>query len=129
MKVPGYLLAPSRPCESPTIVSFERRAIVERINVEDRSGVVRLRVSERQATVLIERRLVDVRGKARIMALRLKPGVAVAAVNAALRVGMRSALPIAEDCRTVRREIVAGGTVFEAAHVSAWDDGRGDATD
>lgn len=53
--------------------------------------------------------------------VRLAPGVSVAAVNAALRDGIRDRLPVAEDNRTIARDGLAS---FKHVRTMQWDDGR-----
>ena len=81
-------------------------------------------VTETQARSLLALALTDPICKRRrgvIVGLRVKAGVSVAAINAALRAGAGNKLPIAEDNRTVRR---VSQTAYEPHHVQAWDDGR-----
>lgn len=78
-------------------------------------------MTEREAVVLIERQMVEQRGRGRVTSLVLRNGIAIAAIHAALRLGMRDRLPVAEDSRTVR---LVPGLAFtyepHPKHVRAW---------
>jgi hypothetical protein len=111
------------------IYTVSRLAPVEHLNIMPRSGDEPLkRVTENQARSLMALALVDPVCKSRrgiIVALRIRLGVSVADINAALRLKGNNKLPIAEDNRTIRRVYVAGGGVYyEPMHVGEWDDGR-----
>jgi hypothetical protein len=103
---------------------------VEHLNLMPRSGDEPLkRVTENQARSLLALALVDPICRSRrgvIVGLRIRLGVSVAAINAALRHGAGNQLPIAEDNRTVRRVIDRGVTYYEQYHTEAWNDGRSD---
>jgi hypothetical protein len=106
-----------------------RIAAVEYLSLMPRQGTEPLRrVTESQARSLLALALVDPICRSRrgvIVGLRVRLGVSVAAINAALRQGAGNRLPVAEDNRTVRRVSVAGGGVYhEPIHVDEWDDGR-----
>ena len=81
-------------------------------------------VTEVQARSLLALALVDPICRSRrgvIVGLRIRLGVSVATINAALRQGAGNKLPIAEDNRTVRRVMAS---TFEHIRTAAWDDGR-----
>lgn len=77
--------------------------------LHERGGLIELKFTRRQ----------------KLVAVRLCNGVALAHVNAALRIGMKDRLPIAEDSRTV--EIEQGlKTTFRFVRTAAWSPlGRG----
>jgi hypothetical protein len=82
------------------------------------------RVTDTQARSLLALALVDPICKSRrgvIVGLRVRLGVSVAAITAALRQGAGNRQPVAEDNRTWRR--VMASTV-EHVRTAAWDDGR-----
>jgi hypothetical protein len=96
----------------------------ETLPLEDGSGVVRMKVREKQASQLIEEQYVDPIGKKRIIALKLRPGVALATVSAVLHRGITARLPRADDSRTVIQVPIQGGAYYEQIHVEAWKDNR-----
>lgn len=106
---------------------MSRIAAVEYLSLLPRQGAEPIRrVTETQARSLLALALVDPICKSRrgvIVGLRVRLGVSVAAINAALRLGGGNKLPIAEDNRTVRRVLAS---TFEFVRTAAWDDGRGD---
>ncbi len=114
------------PSHSPTILTFWRASVVERLPLLPVQGEEPERIlTEPQARSLLALGLIEAVGRGRtIRALRIRSGVAVAEINTALRHGAGSRLPIAADNRTVRRVSEPGGTYFEPQHVAAWDDGR-----
>ena len=109
------------------IYTVTRLPAVEHLNLMPRQGDEPIRrVAEPQARSLLALGLVDPICRSRrgvIVALRVRLGVSVAAINAALRHGMGNQVPIAEDNRTVA---IAAGCVatFEFVRTKAWDDGR-----
>ena len=112
-----------------TLITVTRIAAVEYLSIMPRQGQEALRrVTEAQARSLLALALVEPICRSRrgvIVALRIKPGVSVAAINAALRAGAGNRLPVAEDSRTVRPKSYSGhGITFEQIHVDEWDDGR-----
>lgn len=119
---------PDLPFSAPTPIFMIRRvAVVERLPIVPRTGDQPIRtVTEPQARSLMAMGLIEPVGRGRfIRALRIRAGVSIAAINAALRVGAGNRLPVAEDNRTVRRVGVAGGGIYhEPIHVAEWDDGR-----
>jgi hypothetical protein len=112
------------------IYTVRRIAAVEYLSLFPRQGDEPIRrVTETQARSLLALALVDPICRSRrgvIVGLRVRLGVSVAAINAALRQGMGNQLPIAEDNQTVIRRTVRGGAYYEPHHVDAWDDGRSD---
>lgn len=71
--------------------------------LHERGGLIELKFNRRQ----------------KLVSVRLCNGVALAHINAALRIGMRDRLPIAEDSRTV--EIEPGlKTTFRFVRTAAW---------
>ena len=114
------------PSHSPTVLTFWRTAVVERLPLMPHQGEVPERIlTEPQARSLLALGLIEAVGRGRIIrALKIREGRSVAEINAALRQGMGARLPIAADNRTVRRVSEPGGTYFEPQHVAAWDDGR-----
>lgn len=102
-----------------------RIAATEYLSLLPRQGTEPLRrVTETQARSLLALALVDPICKSRrgvIVGLRVRLGVSVAAINAALRLGGGNRLPIAEDNRTVRKVLAS---TFEFVRTSAWNDGR-----
>lgn len=115
------------PPRVPTpIITVSRIAAVEYLSLMPRQGDEPLRrVTDSQARSLLALSLVDPICKSRrgvIVGLRVRLGVSVAAINAALRQGAGNRLPIAEDNRTVRR--MTPKSAWEPHHVDEWDDGR-----
>lgn len=104
-------------------VSTETRTIPLR----DRSGITTHRQLTRvEWSYLYEKRLVTLRftsrSKRQIAEVRLAAGVSVAEINSALRMGMRSALPRAEDNKTtIERRVEGGGIYYDHIHVEAWN--------
>lgn len=96
------------------------------IPLKDRGGKkTHKHLTRVQWTYLHERKLIEIvftnRKRDAIGQVRLAPGVSVAAVNAALRDGIRDRLPLAEDSRTIAKDGLAS---FKHVRVKAWDDGR-----
>lgn len=101
----------------------QRSRAPERIPLEDRSGkIIGNELTAHQVDLLIDRHLVEVRGRRMVLAVRPRPGVSIAAINAVLRLGARCSLPVAEDSRTVRRVVVLGGQYYEPhqSRCAAW---------
>lgn len=119
---------PDLPFSAPTPIFMIRRvAVVERLPIVPRTGDQPIRtVTEPQARSLMAMGLIEPVGRGRfIRALRIRAGVAISTINAALRTGAGNRLPVAEDNRTVRRVGVPGGGIYhEPIHVDEWDDGR-----
>ena len=96
-----------------------------KIEIRDRLGNSVMRVSDHQLESLYAAGLIDYCGRRRVTHAMIRNGVSVASINATLRAGMKSSLPVAEDNRTVQRTCVAsGGVYFTQIHVDAWDDRR-----
>lgn len=97
------------------------------IPLTDRNGQLAYRqLTREQWTYLHERRLVELvytnRKRTFIQQVRLGQGVSVAEINSALCIGMRSALPRAEDNKTtVERRVEGGGIYYDHIHVEAWN--------
>ena len=94
----------------------------------DRCGrETKQRITRQQIDSLVALALVEVIGRRTVQGVRPKPGVSIAAINAALRNGIRLRIPVAEDNQTVARVSAAGGGVYhEHIRTAAWADGRED---
>lgn len=110
---------PPQPSQPPRVSTHPTMA--EYWSLLDRTGRAVKRITETQAATLIERRLIETTGRRQITGFRLKPGVALAAVNAALRVGVRGHVPIAE-LSTVRKVRIEGGqyVTLHRKHLLSW---------
>jgi hypothetical protein len=105
---------PAKPHSSP--VSSDAIPLIDRIGqtlrtlkeaewrcLHERGGLIEPMFTKRQKLVCV----------------RLQNGIALATINAALRVGMRDRLPIAADSRTI--EIEPGmRTTFRFVRIKAW---------
>lgn len=111
--------------EAPASTPSGTGAPSARLPLQDRIGHEIRTLSEIEWRVLHERggliELVFGR-RQRLIALRLCNGVALAHINAALRTGMRSTVPRAEDNKTVaERRVEGGGIYYDHIHVEAWN--------
>ena len=97
---------------------MDRRTASQQIPILDRRGVEQTTISPSDLDIIQQAWLVTIIGRRRVHAAQLRPGIIMATIYGTLRGARR--LPIAEDSRTVQRQVIGGGTTYRHSHTYAW---------